>query len=361
MTTTAASRQAYGMLLRDIASSRRAQASKPKPAPKQKSNPPKKQKKQNGAQPPKKGKLQQSNGGKKTHAMSPYSGVLIPALIPSGQAIAYRGTFTSPFKQQTNQTVLIVVSNYGDNAGAIFYLTKTVVAGVATVAGYVDNFPAVAITETAGGPQAGRAMKSGVSIVSNTPNLNRGGGVFFINTASKLTSMSGVLQSPSTMTGTQYDAIFNAVILTDGMQPMDATMFGTTKHFAASIADSNDYHAFRPWTGAATVDSTWARFQHDAIPMTYQIFAFSVPVNEQSYTISVRNTYYLRYPLGSMQAGLHKDIPVASGPIVNAIHSIGSAIGSAAHGVYNFAAHEAAVFTGTAAQAYTAGGQLALG
>lgn len=354
------------MLLRDVANARRAQAAKPRPAPKQKPNPPKKKKnggtpkQQNAAMVPKNGKLQQANGGK-THAMSPYSSVLIPAIIPSGQAIGYRGTFTSPFKQQTNQTVLVVVTNYGDNAGAIFYLTKTITAGVAAVAGYVDNIPAVALTESAGGPQAGRAMKSGVSLVSNTPNLNRGGGVYFINSASKLSTLSGVLQSPNTMTGAQFDTVFNAVILTDGMQPMDATMFGTTKHFASSIADSNDYHAFRPWTGPATVDSTWARFQHDAIPMTYQIFAFATPVNEQVYTISVRNTYYLRYALGSMQAGMHKDVPVASGPIVNAIHSIGSAIGSAAHGVYNFAAHEAAVFTGTAAQAYTAGGQLAIG
>jgi len=298
---------------------------------------------------PKKEKQAKQPGAPAAHAMSPFNTQLIPALIPTGHAVAYRGSFTETLTQLTNQTIIMISTNYGDNAGVTYFLTKSVTAGVASVAGFISLIPAITANEYAGGPVHGRAMKTGITITSHTPILNRGGAVYYLSTPSKILTPA---LTPSAVTGAQFDAMFTAIVNTDGMVPYDTTHFGKTMSFSGSVADSNDYHNFVPWIGTATATDIWLRMSQDQMPMTYQIFAFSPPINTQVYTLSSRNTYYLRYPLGSMQAGLHREVPVATGPVVAALHRAGSALASGAHAVFDYALQEGGAFAGAAAGAF---------
>jgi hypothetical protein len=312
-------------------------ATPPKPRPKKKPKPP---------QPKKEGEPR-VRAARRIHLMSPYNDQLIPAMIATGSAIAYRANYTTPFKQQTNQHVIIIVTNFGDSAAAIFFLTRTTVSTVTSVAAYVSNYPAITSTEVSGGPVEGRAMKSGIRVVNNTPVANRGGAVTYLNTSSKILTPVATVGLLGT---NNYDDIFNNIIATEGNVPMDASQFGLPQTFSSAIADSTDYHTFRPWLGAFSEQAAWARFSAGTTPLSYQILCFAPPVWEQTYTLSLKNTYYLRYPLGSMQAGLHRPIPVASGPVVNALHSVGAAMARTAQGAYEFATSEAGMLIGHVAR-----------
>jgi hypothetical protein len=151
----------------------------------------------------------------------------------------------------TLQKAIVAITNCG-NSGTLMMQAVWTVNG--SVNSTLPSCPAlIAHSDRLGGPTSARAMKCGVSLSNYTQALNRGGRVMVVSSDARI-KLPGL---PSTMTAADWDTVFLALADHPNCRSRDGAEFGRTKHFACHVVDTQRYHDFAEYNGAATFDGFW--------------------------------------------------------------------------------------------------------
>lgn len=307
------------------------QANKPKPRSKQGAKPPH----NSNTRPkkkalPKKAVARGKTMPRQSHMLSPHHPAMIPTAIRSGQAFPYTGLVRASLVVGSDMITLLAITNTGTAA--------TVCSQVSLNASSVifrSNFtiPTIATADDAGGPTSGRAMKVGLSLVNSTSLLNRGGKVFHLNANARVRLPA----APSALTFAQATDFINGLIAMPNTTQYDGTDFGHTREFTCGVVDNVTYNDFDEWHGTESLDDFWA---HIAIwpsasprdrPMSTCFLIFQTPSSSQTYTASVKASYYTRWGIDTVPGQSMRDIPTAGTDFINKIHAVGDAFSNGMH------------------------------
>jgi hypothetical protein len=309
--------------------------------------------------------------------LDPMSSMPVPSVTSDGMALPHTSLVSDDFKVGTVNTKVLVVSNVG-NAGTVGIIYEVTPSGflVAPAAEQtLLTIPTVSAADDAGGPSAGRAMKFSVSVVNCTNALKRGGRVTYLNSSQRLPTLGG--------TSVQWDLspIINGIKSSPYRRRTMGDNLVAPKHLIGFPVDASSYARFNNWRGTL---STEEFNQHtlgasavnpigDALgisqrPMSVVAFIFDPTVDEQDYSVTIRASYYTRWPLDSVPGQSMKTIPTAPAAIINHISKEAEAnandllhIGEGAAGA-TLGPRVAAALGGAARNAFTAmrGGGAAL-
>jgi len=294
------------------------------------------------------------------HHMSPHFNTLIPTLTHQGRAFPYTGVIRNDITQGVNDTILIAATNVGI-AGTVF--TVGIANGAAAPTFTAFTIPTISLADSAGGPTSARAMKFSLGLSCTTPLLSRGGRVSILNGQSRLR----VDLPPSTMTAVVWTAVLASIRGMPNTQVYDCSHFGETREMSGSVVDNITYEDFEEFVGTESIDEFW---EHIAVwpgstrrdrPMSTSWVVFSPPAFQQTYTVSVKASYYTRWGLATVPGQAQIDIPTAPAGIVNRIQALGHTMADGLHTIAEIGANAAQYMPHLAAVAeYVAPRMLAL-
>jgi len=289
-----------------------------------------------GDQPPAKSKgkvrMKEPVEEREVHHMSPYFNTLIPTVLNQGRAFPYTGLFRLDFTQGVTDTIILAATNNGISGSV---LTLGFQTGAAVPAYAVYTIPTIALSDSAGGPTSGRSMKFSMGLNCTTPLLSRGGRITTLNGQSRLS----IGTAPSAVNLATFNAIVAAIRAMPNSMSCDATHFGEEKQMSGSVVDSVTYEDYEEWVGTESVDEFW---EHIAVwpgstrrdrPMSTTWMVLSPPAVIQTYTVSVKASYYTRWGLSTVPGQSQFEVPTAPASFINRIQSIASSMADTLHTV----------------------------
>lgn len=240
-----------------------------------------------------------------------------PTMVSDGKALPHTSLVSTDFTVSSTNTTVLIVTNTGDSG------TVGVLYNVDANGKYIDGLqvltiPTLANADYEGGPSALRAMKCGVTVVNCSNALKRGGRVTYLNSSQRLPAQSndengafgpiieGIKNSP-------YRKRINGDELVKPMQLIGYPV------------DSTEYHRFNSHRGTLTSAEfgtyiygarTTAPPQPQAMPphlrpMSIIAYIFDPTAETQDYSVTVRASYYTRWPLTSVPGQSMRPIPTA--------------------------------------------------
>jgi hypothetical protein len=210
---------------------------------------------------------------------------------------------------QYNYVQIVIVTNTGDSNSVGIRVSNSPTPGIAVLSGTF-----LGATGTAGGPTEGKAVKIGCSLINGTEPLNTEGFVYVLVTDRRL----ALPQAPSTMTQAEWATFSNEIINhPDAVTHTASSMLGGGKKFVGTPRDLNDYSDWRFWSGALGTDAfmghvaNWPGGNNLLQPMETLVLVLPVTANAQDYRLTVRSSYYTRWPLDAVLSTAAKPIPHA--------------------------------------------------
>lgn len=272
------------------------------------------------------------------HHMSPHFNTLIPTLTHQGRAFPYTGCVRADITQGVLDTILIAATNVGI-AGTVFSFAIANGAGAPVFT--TATIPTISLSDSAGGPTSARAMKFSLGLNCTTPLLSRGGRVSVLNGQARLR----IDLPPSTMTGAVFTAVVNAIRGMPNTQIYDNSHFGETREMSGSVVDSVTYEDFEEFVGTESTDEFW---EHIGVwpgsvrrdrPMSTSWIVLSPPAFQQTFTLSVKASYYTRWGLATVPGQAQIDVPTAPAGIVNRIQSYAHTMADTLHTITEIGAN----------------------
>lgn len=281
----------------------------------------------------------------------------MPASLSDGKALAHTSLISKDFKLRKYEmvqvgnhqrfpgpTVLLVTNTGGTATVGVLVETNIVESGTLQYLEYgikqeIFNIPTLSGSDVAGHPTAGRAMKFGVSVINNTNALKRGGRVTYLNTFQRLPDV----QTTGTAEDPQYywDAIIGAIKAAPDRRRINGDNLVAPKQLVGAIVDNVRYHEFKRWkpteSKAGFLDHvldradptgpTLAVLPDAPRPMTTVAFVFDPTDDAQDYSVTIRASFYTRWPLTSVPGQSMSRIPTASAEHIIAVteHNVAKA------------------------------------
>lgn len=247
-----------------------------------------------------------------------------PSITSEGKALAHTGLASGDFVVGSTNYTLLLATNVGSagTVGAVLNISPTGehVDGLQTF-----TIPTMSAADAVGGPSAARAMKFSVSVVNCSNALKRGGRVTYLNSSQRLPAytpasegshndftpiLQGIKNSPY-----RRRATGDCLGVPPGGKPthligypVDSVTYATFKAFHGTLAFSEflEYVA-----GASTASTPKAR------PMSIVAYIFDPVSDPQDYTVTIRASYYTRWPLTSVPGQSMRNMPTADASVVN--------------------------------------------
>jgi hypothetical protein len=213
-----------------------------------------------------------------------------------------------------------VIGTSGQSATVAMSLALDPGALGAVPAPTMSGLPVLNVSNVAGGPTSGRSMKIGFDLVNTTGSNNIGGVVYILAAKSRL----NLEAQPAVMTNTQWINTMNAIIAHPDTGVYAAADFVRAKHFYSWPVDDTVYHAYNPWLGTETQNTylshaaVWPSATTNPRPMAYYWVVFDKAANINSFTLSVRGTFYTRWPLGTVGSLVQSDVKTVPQALLNA-------------------------------------------
>lgn len=243
----------------------------------------------------------------------------IPTLLSEGMALPYTGLVRAHIFSGTNNRTLHVLCNTG--------LTGTLGATVengATPAITMHTVPTLAHTGNAGGPTSGRAMKASLSLCNVTQKLHRQGRVYIINAAQRV----ALPVAPSSMSQTDWNTFLDKLIAHPKCRAYDGgSDFDGMKEIVTYPAGQAEYSTYNPWEGGVTADRWFANIAewpgvhnshpHVNRPMSTVFVVMDTSAHHQDYSMSLRSSHYLRYPLDTVPGQAMVSVKTATSDKLN--------------------------------------------
>jgi hypothetical protein len=250
----------------------------------------------------------------------------VPSLISDGMALPHTSLVSDDFTVGTENTKILVVSNVG-NAGTVGFLIEV------NYLGWVEDIvlltiPTVSLSDAAGGPSAGRAMKFSCSVINCTNRLKRGGRVTYLNSSQRLPKVEG--------TSSQWNllAIINGIKNSPYRRRTMGDNLVTPRHLIGFPVDSSSYTRFGNWRGTLTpteyiahvLGASPINLVGDALPisqrpMSVVAFVFDPVSDPQDYSVTIRASFYTRWPLESVPGQSMRMIPTGPAALINAVNN----------------------------------------
>jgi len=246
----------------------------------------------------------------------------MPSLTSDGKALPHTSLVSDDFTVDATNFTVLFVTNSG-HSGTVGTLFKCDADG-----GYVSNsamsftIPTLALSDAAGGPSASRAMKFSVAIVNCSNGLKRAGRVTYINSSQRLPARGpdAVSRYMPVIKGIK-DSPYRRRINGDTMSVGPGQ---TAKHLIGYPTDSIAYSNFKPFAGTETGDEFLAHVLGASVgydptdrPMSVIAFVFDPTTDPQDYSLTIRASYFTRWPLTSVPGQSMKNMPTAAASIIN--------------------------------------------
>jgi len=263
---------------------------------------------------------QKSGGKKKQKGKS-----AIPHSLASGTATFYSGDFHTEFSISSSQSNILIVGNNGVNATVAGMIVRNGTAPNISLSYYTYSSPRISVDGSNGGPATGRASGLSLEIVNTTQSMNAGGVVFVVplDQRIKLTGAPSAIYNDTS--GTLFDGIVQDITQYANERPISGADLLRRKVFRTTVADPSAFLRFNQWLGAYTVSGNTAAYsQFDSFmsefamwpsstfsprAMTFYAVVFAAPATTQTYSITVRPTWYLRWPTSHVAAAWQKPVP----------------------------------------------------
>jgi hypothetical protein len=161
-------------------------------------------------------------------------------------------------------------------------------------------------------------MKAGLTIVNNTADISCGGRVYFLNSDSRV----ALPAAPSLWSDAEFDTVINHIISHPQCRSLSGKQLQRPTHFTSHVVDPVDYEGFTDWAGTETVDQfgahwgTWSGASARIRPMSTLFIVFDEPAADQTYTLTMRASYYNRWPLDTVGGQVMHPIPLTTAEVL---------------------------------------------
>jgi hypothetical protein len=240
---------------------------------------------------------------------------LDPRLVPSpnfeGKAFPATDMYRYPITMPAG--ALVIATNAGD--------VGTVLAVYNRTAGSCGVY---SLPTLASGPTSGRAMKASLSLVNTTPAIHRGGSVYQANFNQRLEFPA----APAAMTTVQWEALISELIAHPDCIERTAEEFCChTDPLIAYPTDSTAYHGYSDWKTGITKDeffehvAQWPGSEYRPRPMSTLVYVIGPQGTTNTYSATVRASYYTRWPVDTVPGRQSRIVPTADPSKVAKIHA----------------------------------------
>lgn len=248
--------------------------------------------------------------------LDPMSPIPAPAVVSDGRALPHSSLVSADFMVKDNHVVLFC-TNTGDSGTVAMLFEIDATGAYAPEKGLqLFTIPTLATADTAGGPSATRAMKMSVSITNCSNALKRGGRVTYLNSSQRLPAEDAF--------GGTYNSIVDGIKSSPYRRRITGDMLAHPMQLITYPVDNTAYLEFKPHKGTLTA-SEFKRYTFGAAegnsplprPMSVVAWIFDPAADQQDYSITIRASYYTRWPLTSVPGQSMRSIPTASAHVIN--------------------------------------------
>jgi len=139
------------------------------------------------------------------------------------------------------------------------------------------------------------------------------------------------------MTAAVFTSICDTIRGMPNAHPYDNTHYGEQREMSGAVVDSVTYEDYEEWVGTETKDEFW---EHIAVwpgstrrdrPMNTAWIVISPPAFQQTYTISMKASFYTRWGLSTVPGQSQFDVPVAPASVLNRIQTYATNMADTVH------------------------------
>lgn len=259
--------------------------------------------------------------------LDPLCTLPVPSALSDGKALPHTGIIRKNFATIPGDVNLIVVQNTGDS-GTIGYRVRLSQSG-AHIGESLLTIPTMAASAAQGGPSACRAMKCSASLVNSSNVMHRGGRVMYLNSAQRLPtrmSQTDLVQNP--FGDPEFSHIVDAVRNSPYTRGVTGDFLKVPFQLISFPIDPVSYSQFKPSRGILTS----AEFRdhifmppletlndQEVRPMSTLVFLIESTDEAQDYTLTIRGSYYTRWPLTSIPGQSMQHMPTAPANVINKV------------------------------------------
>jgi len=190
------------------------------------------------------------------------------------------------------------------------------------------DLPQLKNTWDRGGPTSGRAMKVGASLICHTPLLNRGSGIYVLNCTQRV-AFKSTASAPPWWTAADLDDLYTKLVAYNQTVPYDATEFRQAKSWSCFPVNSRALEEFHQWQGEGDplgdtiTDSIFTSTVGSGLgteynrPLSTLFFIFDKVPEPNSFSVTVKGSAYVRYPMDVPMGQNMPPIPTAPPAQIN--------------------------------------------
>jgi len=247
----------------------------------------------------------------------------VPTVLSDGKALPHTGMVREHFQHCDGSNweyTLLICQNTGDS-GSVAYLVHTDLSGV-VLSGSILTIPTLKESSGSGGPSAARAMKLSVNVVNTTNAMHRAGRIVTLNSSQRLPGR------PNDPAVGELSAVISGVRNSPYSRMTSAQQFTTPQQLISFPVDPVSYSQFHPFRGEILGNDFFDHIfspprdhlaDQAVRPMSTIVYLFEPTTAVQDYSVTIRASYYTRWPLESVPGQSMQAIPTAPAQIINAV------------------------------------------
>lgn len=263
--------------------------------------------------------------------LDPMNRVPVPTIVSEGNALPHTALVSHDFKvggpvsagdntPNTNKTVLLCTNTgRGGTVGVLFKVNESgfLVSGSPEIL----TIPTLASASPSGGPTGIRAMKLSVSVVNCSNALVCGGRITYLNSSQRLPR-----EIVGEDGGKKYQDLIDAVKTAPARRRIQGIDLVKPKHLIAYPVDQSEYISFNDSEGTQSMKNflrsvvTAGAGEGNEVfrrPMSTIAFVFEPVAAEQDYSVTIRASFYTRWPLLTVPGQSMIAIPTAHADKIN--------------------------------------------
>lgn len=257
------------------------------------------------------------------NCLDPCCPTVVPTPLSEGRALPHTGIVRQSFNTDPNYLELIMIAN-GGNFGTVGVKLK--LGAMGSYSGHqLFTIPTLSQSMDDGGPSSARAMKLGASLVNCSNVMKKGGRVTYLNTSQRLPGR--VPLADQTADRKEFTDILHAVRNSPYSKVVTGDQLSNSLQLISHPIDQTNYNTFRPFRGAGDIgdlyDLMLCTGQYETLGSLLQrgmstiVFIIEQTSQEQDYTMTVRASYYTRWPLTTVPGQSMTNIPTSSATHLN--------------------------------------------
>jgi ABC-type amino acid transport substrate-binding protein len=246
--------------------------------------------------------------------LDPLVAMPAPSVTSDGKALPHTSLVSADFQVGTTNRTILIVTNVGDS-GTVGQVLNVQADGTYADGSQLFTIPTMATADIDGGASAARAMKLSVSVTNCSNALKRGGRVTYLNSSQRLPSLSSG----------SWSAVIEGIKSSPARRRITGDNLGEPLQLIAFPVDNIAYATFRPNRGAITIDEfhahTLTPYQGSLPaaprPMSVIAYVFETASDTQDYSVTIRASFYTRWPLTSVPGQSMRNMPTADPKVIN--------------------------------------------